>query len=78
MLEWPSPDPALQLGRSWLGWLLRQNREIEALKLMTRCVRENPAFCPWPADADAARELAERFKRGDLLQSLRPEWWSRR
>lgn len=67
MLEWPSTDPALQLARSWLGWLLEQGRDIEALKLMTRCLRENPAFRPWPADVAAATELACRFERDDLL-----------
>jgi hypothetical protein len=73
MLEWPSPDPALQLARSWLGCLLRQGRDIEALKLMTRCLRENPAFRPWPADAAAAAALARRFRRDDLLPGSDPE-----
>lgn len=72
MLEWPSTDPALQLARSWLGWLLEQERDIEALKLMTRCLRENPAFRPRPANIDAARELARRFNRDDLLQHILP------
>lgn len=70
MLEWPSAEPALQLGRSWLGWLLGEGREVEALKLMTRCLRENPAFRPWPADLGPATSLARRFHRDDLLQDL--------
>jgi len=71
MHAWPSRDPALQLARSWLAWLLAQGREIEALKLLTRCLGENPAFRPWPADQPATLELVRRFQRDDLQQLLR-------
>lgn len=71
MLTWPSRDPALQLARSWLAWLLAQGREVEALKLLTRCLGENPAFRPWPADQPATLELVRRFNRDDLLEPLR-------
>jgi hypothetical protein len=70
MLEWDSSDAALVLAQAWLGRLLAEQRDIEALKLMTRCLLENPAFRPLPADRETAMDLARRFDRDDLLKSL--------
>ena len=70
MLQWESKTCALVFAQEYLGWLLAQERETEALKLLTRCFLVEPAFRPLPADRDGAVELARRFHREDLLRSL--------
>jgi hypothetical protein len=70
MLEWESKAGALRLGQAWLGRLLQQGREVEALKLLTRCVGVDPAFRPLPDDREAARATAARHRRDDLMKNL--------
>lgn len=70
MLEWESQESALLLGQAYLSRLLEQEQDLEALKLMTCCVRVDPAFRPLPEDRPAAFATAERFRREDLLKHL--------
>ncbi|MGH8195358.1 MAG: hypothetical protein ACREQ8_13315 [Woeseiaceae bacterium] len=70
MLEWESQESALLLGQAYLGRLLEREQELEALKLMTRCVQVDPAFRPLPGDRPAALAAAERCRREDLLKNL--------
>lgn len=70
MLEWESTDAALALAQAHLGWLLEEQRDVEALKLTTRCLLENAAFRPLPDDREALTEVAQRFRRDDLLRQL--------
>lgn len=70
MLQWESKTCALIFAQEYLAWLLVQEREVEALKLLTRCFLVEPAFRPLPADRDAAVEVARRFHRDDLLRKL--------
>lgn len=70
MLEWESRGPALMLAQVLLSRLLRQKRETDALKLMTRCLLVDAAFKPLPADRQAALAAAERYRRDDLIESF--------
>lgn len=70
MLQWESKSCALFFARDYLAWLLAEEREVEALKLLTRCFLEDPAFRPLPADREAAVDIAQRFHRDDLLENL--------
>lgn len=70
MLEWESKAGALFFAQSCLGWLLAEGRDLEALKLLTRCFLEDPAFRPLAADREIAAATARRFHRDDLLEKL--------
>lgn len=70
MLEWESNTGALFFAQIYLGRLLAGGCDVEALKLLTRCFLEDPAFRPLPADRDAAVQTARRFRRDDLLGNL--------
>ena len=70
MFRWESKDGALMLGQLYLHRLLAQGRDIEALKLMSRCLLEDPRFRPLPGDLGAARELVERMNRADLARAM--------
>jgi hypothetical protein len=70
MLKWESRDAALLLAQSWLTRLLDEERDVEAVKLISRCLLENPRFRPLTEDLDAALELAMRMKRDDLVRTL--------
>ena len=70
LLQWESETFALAFAQEYLAWLLAREREVDALKLLTRCFLLEPAFRPLPADRDAAVELARRFHREDLLRNL--------
>ncbi|HET6630711.1 MAG TPA: hypothetical protein VFG91_13120 [Woeseiaceae bacterium] len=59
-----------RFAQEYLAWLLAEGRDIEALKLLTRCFLEDPAFRPLPADRAAVLDIARRFHRDDLLQNL--------
>lgn len=70
MLTWEYRDAALAFAQLYLSWLLAGNRDVEALKLMTRCQLESPAFRPLQGDRPIALAVARRFKRDDLEKSL--------
>ena len=70
MLKWESHDAALLLAQSWLTRLLDEERDVEAVKLISRCLLENPRFRPLTDDHEAALELAMRMKRDDLARAL--------
>jgi hypothetical protein len=70
MLQWESNTCALFFAQDYLAWLLAEGRDIETLKLLTRCFLEDPAFRPLPADREAAVDIARRFHRDDLLERI--------
>ena len=70
MLQWESKTCGLLFAQEYLAWLLAQERDVEALKLLTRCFLVDPAFRPLPDDRDAAVAVARRFRRDDLLRNL--------
>lgn len=71
MLKWESKDAALMLAQERLTELLRDERGVEAVKLISRCLLENPRFRPLPGDLDAALQVAARLDRDDLVRILK-------
>lgn len=70
MFKWETKDGALMLAQHYLHRLLQQDRDVEAVKLMSRCLLEDPRFRPSADDRDAARELVERMHRIDLKRAM--------
>jgi hypothetical protein len=70
MLKWESKDAALMLAQSYLTRLLDEQRDVEAVKLISRCLLENPLFKPLSSDLDAALAAAARLDRNDLARAL--------
>jgi hypothetical protein len=70
MLKWESKDAALTLGQEYLKQLLHEQRDVEAVKLMSRCLLEDERFRPLPDDREAARDVAEKLGREDLIRKL--------
>jgi hypothetical protein len=71
MLKWESTEAALIFAQTYLSRLLKQRRDIEALKLMSRCLSENKRFKPLPEDRGAALAAAERHGNDDLITHLK-------
>jgi hypothetical protein len=72
MLKWQPKDGALLLAQANLTRLLHEQRDVEAVKLISRCLLENPRFRPSPDDLDAALGAAARLDRDDLAKELEP------
>ena len=70
MLKWETKEPALFFAQDYLGQLLRWGMENEALKVIARCLHENPRWKPAQTDRHDVTELATRHGRDDLLRLL--------
>jgi hypothetical protein len=70
MMRWEKKDPALFFGQECLAHFLHHERDAMALKLVSRCLHEDPQWLPKSEDRQHAIELAQRFGRDDLLRSL--------
>lgn len=70
MLTWESTSPALFLARHCLARLLDEGRDRDAVKLLARCLHEDPAFRPLPADLGRTMALLDRLGREDLVAAL--------
>jgi hypothetical protein len=71
MMRWEKKNAALFFGQECLAHFLHHDRDALALKLLSRCLHEDPAWRPRQEDRQAAVELAERSGRDDLLPALR-------
>lgn len=71
MLTWESKEVALLFAQRYLNWLLPEGRDTDALKLISRCLLENPRFRPLPEDMGATLAAAERLGNEDLCEYLR-------
>ena len=71
MLKWEDKDPALFYAQDYLGRLLRWQMENEALKLIARCLHENPRWRPLPEGREEVNDLALRHDREDLITLLK-------
>ena len=71
MLKWESSDAALFFAQSWLTRLLYRQQSVDALKLVSRCLLENPAFRPLAEDRAEVIELAQQANHDELLRQLR-------
>lgn len=71
MMRWEEKDAALFFAQECLSHYLHHDNDALALKLMARCLHENPAWKPRGEDRPHAKALAEKYLRDDLLPSLR-------
>lgn len=68
MLKWENANPALFFAQEYLRRLLDWNMEKEALKLVARCLHENPRWRPLAGERDRVFEVAQRHGHDDLLK----------
>jgi hypothetical protein len=71
MTKWESKEAALFFAQECFAHYLHHEQDAQALKLMSRCLYEDPAWQPATDDRQHAIELAERYGRDDLSRSLR-------
>ena len=71
MMRWENTDAALFFGQECLAHFLHHDLDAMALKLLSSCIHENPAWRPRPEDRQHAVELAEKYSRDDLLPAIR-------
>jgi len=70
MLTWESQEAALFFAQEYFAHLLSEEKEPEALKLISRCLHEDARWKPLQRDREAALQLAARYHRDDLLKQL--------
>ena len=70
MMKWEMKQAALFFGQECLAHFLHHEQDAPALKVMSRCLYEDPQWKPRPDDRDAVFELARRHGRDDLVRSL--------
>lgn len=70
MLSWQSANAALFYAQHCLAELLRDADDRPALKLITRCLHEDPRWKPAAEDRAATLQLLERYQREDLRKLL--------
>lgn len=71
MLSWENTDAALFFAQDYLHELLVEQQDTVAIKLIARCLHENPAFRPSEEDSGAVQELLEIRGRNDLIEIMR-------
>ena len=72
MLKWESKGAALFFAQIYLSRLLGEQRDIEALKLISRCRLEDARFKPLPEDRHEAFAAAQRQRNDELCEYLKP------
>ncbi len=70
MLKWESSDAAIDFAQTYLSLLLIQRRDIEALKLIARCLLVDARFKPRSTDIPAASAAAERQGNNEIYEYL--------
>ena len=70
LFKWESPDAALLLAQEFMGRLLAQERDVEFIKLLSRCLLADERFRPQQNDREACIEVLQRHARQDLLRRL--------
>ena len=71
MMRWQRKDAALFFGQECFAHFLHDDDDAMALKIVSRCLHEDPAWRPRREDRADAVRLAERYCRDDLLPALR-------
>ena len=71
MMKWESTEAALVFAKTYLSLLLKQGRDIEALKLIARCRLVDARFEPRDEDRIAALAAAERQGNEEAYEYLR-------
>lgn len=70
MLGWENRATALFFAQRHLGHLLDDGYDVEAMKLIARCLRENADFRPHAADRERALAAARRLGNRDMELAL--------
>jgi hypothetical protein len=70
MLNWELKAPALFFAQDYLRQLLGWNLDREALKLIARCLHEDPDWLPGQDERAAVRALIELQGRNDLARRM--------
>lgn len=70
MLRWESRDAALHYAQIHIGHLLDGGYDIDAMKVIARCLREDAAFKPAAADRARVLAAAERLGNRDVIASV--------
>ena len=71
MMAWENKQAALFFGQECFAHFLHHGLDAQALKVLSRCLHEDPSWRPRREDIEAATLLAERNGREDLLPALR-------
>lgn len=71
MMRWESGDAALFFAQECFAHFIHHDLDRPAIKLMTRCLYEDPCWKPRVEDRPHAIELAERYGMDDLVKLLR-------
>jgi hypothetical protein len=71
MMKWESKEPALLYAQTYLAHLLHHDEDAQALKLISICLHENPRWKPKSEDRQHVLDLVAKYRRDDLLLSLR-------
>ena len=71
MLRWEDSAPALFFARDYLSLLVQAGESARALKVLSRCLYEDPGFRPRPEDRAPLVEMAREAGNDDLVRQLR-------
>jgi rubrerythrin len=71
MLKWESSVPALFFAQEFLRQLLKWDMDREALKLISRCLHEDPQWRPQQDERADVQDLLDRHGREDLIRKLK-------
>ena len=71
MLRWEDTAPALFFAQHYLTLLVEAGESVRALKVLSRCLYEDPRFRPRAEDRAKLRALAEAAGQEDLVRQLR-------
>ncbi len=71
MLRWEDAAPALFFAQAYLALLVEADESARALKVVSRCLYEDPRFRPRTGDRARLREMAEAAGQADLARQLR-------
>ncbi len=71
LMDWEDTTAALEFAQHYLSRLLRQNKQVAAVKVLLRCCDVNPRFRPFPQDRELAVQAAENCKNAELQRMLR-------
>lgn len=71
LLRWENTDTALLFAQAWVGELLRDGLDIQAVKIMLRARLVNERFRPRPGDLPLAIDAAVKSGNPELAAALR-------
>ncbi len=70
MMRWKACDAVLFFAQPYISRLLRLDQEAATLRVLTRCLHQNPRFRPLEQDRELLLQLLKKRNRPDLLAQL--------